>query len=58
MKAPPMLMVNMNIRYIMSRKMGIPMARSSTTRSIRSVRSRLASPVALTASRAIRLAKP
>jgi len=24
MKAPPMLMVNMNIRYITSRKMGMP----------------------------------
>ncbi len=42
MKAPPMLMVNMNIRYITTRKIGTPSARLSITRSSRSERLRVA----------------
>ena len=57
MKAPPMLMVNMNIRYIISKKIGMPSRRLSTTRSIRSVMSRSTRPVTVTLALAILLAK-
>jgi len=40
MKAPPMLMVNMNIRYMMKRKMGMPAILFRITLSIRSERVR------------------
>jgi hypothetical protein len=47
MKAPPMLMVNMNIRYITTRKIGMPKARFSMTRSMESDRLRDACPASL-----------
>ena len=58
MKAPPMLMVNMNIRYMTARKTGIPSALLSITRSIRSERLRVASPFCSTVSLTRRCAKP
>jgi hypothetical protein len=48
MKAPPMLMVNMNIRYITTRKIGMPSSRLSMTRSMRSERLRETAPTCVT----------
>lgn len=58
MKAPPILMVNMNIRYIMNRKIGMPSIRLSTTRSMRSVMSRSTRPVIDALALAMRFANP
>ncbi len=57
MKAPPMLMVNMNIRYIITRKIGMPSTRFSTTRSILSVISRATWPLMRTLALAMRFAR-